>query len=77
MTKTIYTEVEIDIEEYLHEANTDVLIEELQERLSHGNTVLLKALGAESLQDVCKLESLLSKYKDIPESDIDEFIAKY
>lgn len=77
----VSVDVDIDIEDYIDEISTEDLIEELKSRKAdpsiYKSIDVYKIFGAESLQDVIKVEAFLKKYKDVPESDLDSFLDKY
>ncbi|HLS37652.1 MAG TPA: hypothetical protein VK023_05215, partial [Sphingobacterium bovisgrunnientis] len=68
----INVDVDIDIEDYIDEISAEDLIAELQSRKQEASVYksidVYKIFGAESLQDVIKVEAFLKKYKDVPES---------
>lgn len=76
-----YITIDVDIEDHLGDVSTQDLVEELKSRDEYGTATgksqVYSILGAESLQDVIKVEAFLLKYKDIPESELDEFLSKY
>ena len=77
----ISVDVYIDIEDYIEEISTEDLVKELQSRTSdpaiYKSIDVYRIFGAESLQDVIKVEAFLKKFKDVPESDLDNFLNKY
>ena len=83
--------INIDIEDHIDEIDTDFLIRELKNRklrkedrkavnswaLDDERKDALITLGVTSVRDVSKMEAFLEKYKDVPESDLDEFLNRY
>ena len=74
--RSISTEVEIDVIDIIDQIDTNDLVEELKHR-EYPMGDLQDLTKAESIQDIIKLEAVLAKYKDIPESELDEFLNKY
>lgn len=77
----ISVDVDIDITDHLDEISTDELVEELKKRKAekavYNGIHTYKLFGAESLQDIMKVEAFINKYKDIPESELDAFLDQY
>ena len=71
-----YIEVDIDIEDHLDEVDTDDLVRELKSRGEDGK-IISSIMGASSLRDISKIEAFIDKFKDIPESELDDFLNRY
>ena len=73
-----------DIADYLDEASTFELEKELNKRLAKKKCetdtdmdVVISELKIDGLSDVLKFEHFMRKFRNIPESELDDFLNKY
>ena len=83
--------IDIDIEDHLDEVDTIYLINELKRRkvsqeetkeinkwkIDDDKEEAMRLLKVNSLREVVKFEAFIKVFRDIPESDLDEFLRKY
>ena len=77
--------IDFDIADYLHEASIFELEKELNKRLASKKKcetgtymdVVISELKIDALSDVLKFEHFMMKFRNIPESELDEFLNKY
>jgi biopolymer transport protein ExbD len=70
----IETEVHIDVSDHLHEVDNEDLISELESRgVGDAKSKIVQL----NLLDQIRYDEFMSVFKNIPQSDFDEFINKY
>lgn len=83
--------IDIDIEDHLDEVDTIYLINELKRRKASKEEMkeinrwkiddekqeAMQLLKVNSLREVVKFEAFIKVFRDIPETDLDEFLSKY
>lgn len=81
--RTINASVDIDVDDIIGDIDTQDLIDELKSRkenvsdLIEHKKMLYKLCKVDSVQDAIKIDAIIKCYKDIPESDLDQFLSRF